>query len=243
LFLWFDRFLVVIFVLIVINVSLIEFLRFCHRKNIFPYPACIFVPANLIPVGIYYSVPPGLMAAATFLYVTTLSLLRFEGKSYLDRIGVTFFAIIYVGLLPCSVILLRRIGFGWCLFPMILTWVFDTGAYLAGVAFGRHRLAPSVSPKKSYEGLAGGLIVAVPAAYALNLLLRTGLAISDQIIVAVGVAALSTVGDLFESAFKRETGLKDTSNIFPGHGGMLDRIDSLLFTVPFFYVFLRLIGH
>ncbi len=242
LFLWLDRFFTVIFILAVVNLALIEFSRICHRKNIYPHPACLFGPASLVPCAVYFSWPPLLVAALLLVYIALLSTLRFDKTSFLDRISVTVFAIIYLAVLPSFVILLRRVGLTYCLFPMLLTWVFDTGAYLAGMTFGRRRLAPDISPKKSYEGLAGGLLLILPATYLLDHLFRIGLPLPSQLAVALGISILATLGDLFESAFKRETGLKDTSNLFPGHGGVLDRIDSLLFTVPFFYILLKLIG-
>ena len=243
LFLWLDRIFIVIFVLSVINLALIEFLRICHRKNIYPYPACLFVLGNVIPFAIYFSFPPLAIASLSLFYIALLSTLRFDKTSFLDRVSVTVFASIYLVVLPSFVILLRKIGFAYCLFPMVLTWIFDTGAYLAGMTLGRKRLAPTISPKKSYEGVAGGLLLILPATYLLNGLFQTGLSLKSQLAVALGISILATLGDLFESAFKRETDLKNTSNLFPGHGGALDRIDSLLFTIPFFYIFLKLSGY
>ncbi len=242
LFMWLGGIFLLFFVLAIINISLIEFLRFCHRRNIYPYPACIFLPANLIPVCVQFSLSIIHLWAAALFFIILLSLLRFSHGNFLERISTTLLAIVYLSLLPTCIILLRWVGFKFCLFPLILTWVFDTGAYLIGVAVGRHKLAPSISPKKTYEGLIGGLIVTLPATFLLNHWLATKFALYDIVLMTVGIAILATLGDLFESAFKRDTDLKDTSTIFPGHGGMLDRIDSLLFTIPFFYLLLRLRG-
>lgn len=109
-------------------------------------------------------------------------------------------------------------------------WANDTGAYLAGSTLGRHKLFPSVSPKKSWEGFVGGLIAAVVA---------TGLLLGwEQCDIGVIISIAATWGDLFESMVKRSVGVKDSGNIIPGHGGILDRIDSLLFTLPFVAFFL-----
>lgn len=107
----------------------------------------------------------------------------------------------------------------------VCIWVNDSGAYLAGSAFGKHKLFPSVSPKKSWEGFFGGLVASTIAA---GLLLGW-----EQAYYGVLIAVVSTWGDLFESMVKRSVGVKDSGNILPGHGGILDRIDSLLFVLPF----------
>ena len=109
----------------------------------------------------------------------------------------------------------------------VAIWANDTGAYLAGSTFGKHKLFPSVSPKKSWEGFVGGFIASVIAA---GLLL--GWKPSSLVFGAV-ISIAATWGDLFESMIKRQVGVKDSGNIIPGHGGILDRIDSLLLVLPF----------
>ena len=119
------------------------------------------------------------------------------------------------------------------LLVLAVAWIADTGAYFAGRRWGRHKLAPSISPGKTWEGAAGGLIAA--AAYAIILSMFAGGGNKDAALF-VGVAALlvmvSIVGDLFESAAKRQAGVKDSGALLPGHGGMLDRIDSATATLP-----------
>ena len=119
------------------------------------------------------------------------------------------------------------------LLVLAVAWIADTGGYFAGRRWGRHKLAPSISPGKTWEGAAGGLIAA--AAYAIILSMFAGGGNKDAALF-VGVAALlvavSIVGDLFESAAKRQAGVKDSGALLPGHGGMLDRIDSATATLP-----------
>lgn len=126
---------------------------------------------------------------------------------------------------------------------MVLVWAADIGAYFAGKAFGRRKLAPSVSPGKSWEGFWGGL------AASLLLTLLVGLQQGWQsmgllfcLVGAAAVVAISVIGDLTESMFKRESGIKDSSNLLPGHGGVLDRIDSLTAALPVFAILLWLAG-
>jgi phosphatidate cytidylyltransferase len=120
------------------------------------------------------------------------------------------------------------------LIAVVGPWISDSGAYFAGRFFGRHLLFPTLSPKKTVEGSLGGLLLTVlivaPISYQL-----LDFTLTRALIIAAGVSAFSQCGDLFESALKRILVVKDLGNVFPGHGGVLDRIDSLLFTAPAVY--------
>ena len=120
----------------------------------------------------------------------------------------------------------------------IFIWVNDTGAYLVGSRWGKRRLAPSISPKKSVEGSIGGLILVLLSAVVLRLLLFPELSWLRILLIATVVAIFGTIGDLFESSLKRQAGVKDSGKLIPGHGGILDRIDSLLLAVPAVYLLL-----
>ncbi|MBF8222676.1 phosphatidate cytidylyltransferase [Halomonas sp. 328] len=140
-------------------------------------------------------------------------------------------------LLPTWVgfIALRDGGAEWLLFVLLLVWTADSGAYFAGRAYGRRKLAPSVSPGKSWEGVLGGL--AATTLLALGFALWLGLSAGQLVwlvVITWLVTAISVVGDLFESMLKRTRGIKDSSALLPGHGGVLDRIDSLTAAVPLF---------
>ena len=120
----------------------------------------------------------------------------------------------------------------------IFIWVNDTGAYLVGSRWGKRRLAPSISPKKSVEGSLGGLLLVLLSAVVLRLLLFPELSWLSILLIAAVVAIFGTIGDLFESSLKRRAGVKDSGKLIPGHGGILDRIDSLLLAVPAVYLLL-----
>lgn len=131
--------------------------------------------------------------------------------------------------------LLRDLGAVWLLFVLLLVWSADIGAYFAGRAFGRRKLAPRVSPGKSWEGVAGGLVAT--AALALLFAVWQGLGGGGGLLLLLAtlvVTLISVLGDLLESMLKRHRGIKDSSNLLPGHGGVLDRIDSLTAAVPLF---------
>ena len=123
----------------------------------------------------------------------------------------------------------------------IFIWVNDTGAYLVGSRWGKRRLAPSISPKKSVEGSIGGLLLVLLSAVILRLLLFPELSWLRILLIAAVVAIFGTIGDLFESSLKRRACVKDSGKLIPGHGGILDRIDSLLLAVPAVYLLLAVL--
>jgi phosphatidate cytidylyltransferase len=118
-----------------------------------------------------------------------------------------------------------------------VTWMNDTGAYFAGRALGRHKMIPRVSPSKTWEGFAGGLLFSLGAAFAVRAIGFPALTAPDCLFLGLAAGILGPTGDLAESSLKRGFGVKDSGKILPGHGGLLDRIDALLFTAPLFYFF------
>jgi phosphatidate cytidylyltransferase len=124
----------------------------------------------------------------------------------------------------------------------ILIWVSDTFAYLVGKSIGRTKLYPSISPKKTVEGSLGGLVFALVAAYFMAQY-ETTLSLNQWFILATVIVVTGGLGDLLESKFKRMAGVKDSGAILPGHGGMLDRLDSLVFAAPFAYLTLNLFSY
>ncbi|MCL4161855.1 UNVERIFIED_CONTAM: hypothetical protein GTU68_010838 [Idotea baltica] len=124
----------------------------------------------------------------------------------------------------------------------ILVWVNDTFAYLVGSKFGKQKLFPSISPKKTVEGFLGGLFFACIASYFISHYTNT-LSFSQWLILSIIVSVFGTLGDLIESKFKRQANVKDSGTIMPGHGGLLDRFDSIIFAAPFIYLFLRILHY
>lgn len=128
-------------------------------------------------------------------------------------------------------------GPAWALFALLVVWGADTGAYFVGVRFGKHKMAPRISPGKSWEGFFGGMVTTLLLAVgALTLLGLEWTSLWDLLLLTAVTALFSVAGDLFESLLKRHAGAKDSSDLIPGHGGMLDRVDSLLAALPIFVV-------
>lgn len=141
---------------------------------------------------------------------------------------------LYVGFTLRFLVLLRgeEGGLGWVALAALTTWIADSGAYFIGKGIGRHKLWPRISPKKTWEGLIGGLIAGAAAAVLLAPILVPGLDWSQGLVLGVIVSLAAPLGDLSESLFKRQVGAKDSSHLIPGHGGFLDRIDSFTFVSP-----------
>ncbi len=121
-------------------------------------------------------------------------------------------------------------------------WAGDTGAYYLGTRFGRHKLAPRVSPKKSWEGVAGGVLLTAVGVWLCRTVFMPELPARTAVALVVLLSVLAPLGDLAESLFKRDAGVKDSSDLIPGHGGFLDRVDSLFFAAPFVLALFLVLG-
>ena len=141
----------------------------------------------------------------------------------------------YVWALMLALLLKQEI----ILFLFILTWTFDTFAYLFGVNFGKHKIMPSISPKKSWEGFAGGFVFTILAAYLSYSYFAKYFGFSsliEPLFISIILPVTATLGDFIESHYKREAGVKDSGNLIPGHGGVLDRMDAFMITIPVIYI-------
>jgi phosphatidate cytidylyltransferase len=213
------------------------------------YVTSTLIAAELIPVrSIMVVIPMMIVMIIAELY-------RREEKPF-DSLAHTFFALLYTTL-PFSMFPFAAFGYkglnsliphasysfspGIILGFFILIWANDTGAYLVGISFGRHRLMERISPKKSWEGFFGGVIAAIIVAF----LLSGWFGVVNNIhwiIIAVLISVAGTYGDLAESMLKRSIGVKDSGTVMPGHGGFLDRFDSAIISFPLVYLFIALFG-
>ena len=248
---WQNSLLVVIFIFGLI--CLVEFCKLIKLKSIIPY--IIF---TILYFGFWYwcmihSTDIGTSEAIQILLVITifvnLFLIRdlfaenkiplFESKRY---IATTFYlssGFIFVFLIANYLNTFTPLLL---LGTFILIWVNDSFAYLVGKNFGRQKLFPSVSPKKTVEGFLGGLFFACVSSYFIAEFTET-LGFTSWLILGIIVSVFGTIGDLIESKFKRQADVKDSGVIMPGHGGLLDRLDSIIFAAPFIYLFLRILSY
>ncbi len=216
--------------------------------------ALLFVAAGALRAPLQLDLT-GLVLLATIVAPLIAEFPRKEREGSLVAWALTFSGAVYVGWTMAHFVLLRALehpllpapldflrldaGAAWILMALLITSANDTAAYFVGRAWGRRRMAPSISPNKSWEGAAGGLAGAVVAGALLVPLV--GLPISaamGMLLGGVGGVA-GQAGDLAESLLKRQAGIKDSGHLIPGHGGLLDRADSLLFTVPTLYYLVR----
>jgi phosphatidate cytidylyltransferase len=195
--------------------------------------ACAAVGGGLIPVEVV------LMTAVIALGSLAVASGQ-PGPAILRDTAASMLPILYIGLPLGALAAIRVIaGREAVLLLMITIVVSDSAQYYTGRAFGRRPLAPSISPKKTLEGAIGGLVFGTAAMIAGGLWIFPDADLLLLALVSASITALGIVGDLFESLLKRSAGVKDSSHLIPGHGGVLDRIDSWLFAAPVFYVFVR----
>lgn len=180
-----------------------------------------------------------LTLALNLIVAAFFSILRFRSHSDAPQVvAKQIFGVIYIPVLLSFLILMRNGADGplWVVFVMwVVAWG-DTGALYVGTLWGRHKLCPAVSPKKTIEGAVGGLGANLIFGWLFKVLFFNVMPGLACIVVALGAGAVGQAGDLFESEFKRAAGVKDSGTILPGHGGILDRIDALLFAAPVAYL-------
>ena len=188
--------------------------------------------ANFVVIGVLF--------AGFFLVLGYTRVLRGSPRRPYRVLGG---CLLYVGLLLSTLVLVRDAddGRAWVFLGILATFATDTGAYVVGRAIGRHKLAPSISPSKTREGAVGGWLAGAAAVFALNAALDTDVSTAEVAPLAVLLPIAAQAGDLFESWMKRRMGIKDSSQLLPGHGGLLDRLDSILFVMPLLYVFLQVV--
>ena len=197
--------------------------------------------AAMVVLAYFYGAPALVTATAVTALVTMLWLLRRGIDGYVKNATAAVFTVVYVPFLASFVALmlaeggregagLDDLGVGGVITFILVTIASDTGGYAAGVLFGKHPMAPVISPKKSWEGFVGSVLATVGAGVVLVVYLLDG---EWWVGVALGLIAvvMATLGDLCESVIKRDLGIKDMSQVIPGHGGLIDRLDSLLATV------------
>ncbi|HMI08002.1 MAG TPA: phosphatidate cytidylyltransferase [Flavobacterium sp.] len=228
-------------------ITVVEFCNLVHLKSTFPIAIAIlgFLLFSFFPMS--HRAEVMLLGATLFVSVRCIFFLFEKNNRPIDTLSKYVFLIGYV-ILP--IILITKIPFiGNRYDPkiiiaiFILIWANDTFAFVVGKSIGRHKLFERISPKKTIEGFLGGLVFAVIFSILIAKFFITGSTIGHWIMISLIVSIFGTIGDLVESKFKRLAGIKDSGKIMPGHGGILDRLDSIIFVAPFVFLLYQILNY
>ncbi|MGH7485150.1 MAG: phosphatidate cytidylyltransferase [Thermoanaerobaculia bacterium] len=228
--------------------ALYEFLDLGKRKGYhLPVPLCIMVMLFIVaafilePISVEMGVFLALLVIPGFYVISSGSL-----DDALPSSAIAVLATLYVGMLGGSLIRLHddfADGAKLVFFLLLVVWLGDSGAYYFGRTFGKHKLSPRISPKKTVEGLIGGVFTAIVTAVVIHFTFFKNFPLVHAIIAGVILSIAGVIGDLAESMWKRSAAVKDSGTLIPGHGGFLDRFDSIFYTTPILYVYWFLILH
>ncbi|MGB2629744.1 MAG: phosphatidate cytidylyltransferase [Candidatus Omnitrophota bacterium] len=231
-----------------VAMGLFEFFWMVEKRNIFVYKYFGAIAGSLIPIVIYMgnsfpelkNLEPLLIVVACLFAFTLQFLRRDNTRDHLVSIGITLFALFYIGWFFSFLVKIKLLanGANLVLFLILVTKSADIGAYLIGRRFGKSELIPRISPNKTKEGAMGGVIFSLLMAVILGMFL-TDFSFLHLVVLGIVMAALGQVGDLAESLIKRDCNVKDSGSYFVGIGGFFDLIDSLLFTAPIFYFYVK----
>jgi phosphatidate cytidylyltransferase len=231
---------------ILIGLALYEFFTIVEKKELFVYRYFGIILGILVPLsvhlrmgGIIQDIEP-LLIVIISLFTVMVQMTRPDNSNAIKRMSATLFGILYISWFFSFIIKIKFLPYGpiLCAFLITVTKGGDIGAYIVGTLIGRHALIPRISPRKSIEGFAGGILCSFGIALAFKSRLDF-ISYHHVVILGLLLGLLAQMGDLSESLIKRDCGVKDTNMIFPGLGGSLDILDSLLFTTPVFYFYVK----
>lgn len=229
--------------------GLIEFSQMARRTEVYINKPIYLICGSMLFTAGFLDAYIGYRDGYLWCFITSFTLgiwelYRKKGNAF-QNIAFAYYGLLYLSVPFTLLIYLPYMTKGeWrpeiIFFPFLLVWLNDTFAYLFGSQFGRHKLFPRISPKKSWEGAIGGGLVTIGAALFIAPYLE-GLTILNNIFIACIVVVFGIFGDLLESMFKRSIEIKDSGNIMPGHGGILDRFDAIVFVIPAIFVYLEFV--
>lgn len=234
-------------ILVITALALYEFFSMLEKKGISIYKYVGIGLGVLIPASIMFQfrLTRGwelFFIVMALLFLIMMQFKRRQSSGVVVGISTTIFAVLYVSWFFSFLVRIRMLdgGAGLVAACLLMTKLTDIGAYLVGSRFGRHPLIPRVSPKKSIEGALGGLLFGALAGLAAKGLMPDSFSYMHMALIGVCIGILGQLGDLSESLMKRDCGIKDSAAVIPGIGGVLDLIDSVLFTAPVFYFYITL---
>lgn len=230
--------LLALFMGVFIFIGVRELVDIAKVKGLNP-PFYFIVLANFILLSLAtFKLYDLLFPVFTILLILSFLIILFRGKqATMNDISMTIFAMIYSGIFPMHLMMISNLNMSYVLLLLVTVAACDTGAYYAGMALGKTPLWKEVSPKKTVEGAVGGSLFAIGMALFFGHF--AGLHIIDSIILGLLMIIFAQLGDLAESMIKRDAGVKDSGTVFPGHGGVLDRVDSYILTVVVVYYYLK----
>jgi phosphatidate cytidylyltransferase len=226
-----------VLVLMVVGLSLREYLSLLHHANLPVCPHVTWLAALALPITAHLGGTHGL-SLTLFLSVVALTLsvmvTASQAAHFFPMLVYSVFGVLFIGWTLSHLILLRLLPAGpwYVLFLCAVVWIGDSAAMYVGKSLGQHKLAPAISPGKTWEGAIGGIIGSVGTAIVSAGFWLPQLRLWQGLVLGLCIALAAPLSDLGESLLKRYVGVKDSGGLIPGHGGMLDRIDSLLFAVP-----------
>ncbi len=246
---WVGGWLFFILVAAIVVLGLLEFYRMTEAKGERPLTGLGAAGGVILCLGAMAGALTGALALLVVVVLTGTLFFRSRGET-LSAAAVTLMGLVWVGWMGSHLVLLRELpgvhgipdslGARFVWLALALTWAGDTMAYAVGSLLGRHPLFPRVSPKKSVEGALGAVAGCLVMGEVARVWFAPFLSHTDVMILGLCVALISQLGDFAESMIKRDVGVKDASSAIPGHGGVLDRFDSMLFSAPFVFYYIRL---
>jgi len=220
-----------------------EFIALMKQKNKFINTYIVYVSAIIIPSCLFFKLYLILILYLFILLLLLLLLKMFSNnpiENAFEEVFISYLSSIFIPLLASAMFLLDEISPLWLLYLAIVIWLSDIFAYFVGIGFGKHKLIPSISPKKTIEGLIGGIIFATIGGLIFNYLFLEKSMIF-MIIITLEIITVGVIGDLIESMLKRSANVKDSGSIIPGHGGIYDRLDSILLAAPLLLLYINIL--
>jgi len=230
-----------LFVYVMATIGLTELLRMCNisKFSLLGIVGYLFLWLILIPnneMNVFSFSFTKIEVVISFVMLLLFTTVITKNKFAFDQAAFVFLSTIYVGIGFYFLVLARMNGLNYVLFALFIIWATDTGAYFFGNALGKKKLWPEISPNKTFAGAIGGILIACIVGVIFQLVYPFDHSLVTILLVAITTSIVGQIGDLVASAYKRHYEIKDSGNILPGHGGILDRMDSLIFVLPFLYV-------
>lgn len=232
-------------------VSFFEFSKMLSRRKFFPNMFVGFVSISLIIFNSYYRFISFELLILSIISILLLLELFRRSESAIANLGTSLLGIFYIGLFSSALVLIREYyndSFflydqgGYLIIAILVTiWVCDSAAYFIGSATGKHKILTRVSPHKSWEGAIAGFLFSLITMVIAQIVVLNFLSMQDAVVIGFIVGVFGQAGDFVESLIKRDANVKDSSSLIPGHGGIFDRFDSLLFSAPIIYLYMELV--